>query len=394
LEKYFQSYPGYIQLINPDYDKQIVNVFKRILSGPTEKDINAVGRLQNMDKLIVISIYNKKSGFMKKTFKCDARLIDIRTGVVKTFEYSGEDYRKVSQKLATGIYEVLWIGKLSIKTNLENYSLTIDDKINHISKTTFQKKLIDGKYSLKLEKRTYRPIIDKISITAGYETEKSYNFIKEGAKVEIEGTPLGAEVLIHNNKAELKGKLPFSQLLSKGTYKVTISNPGFQSTVLDLKVEDRKDQRLTVDLSRFSLGSRIKKTLLFPGLGQIYTGYTWRGIIMGLGETASIVASAGFVYLYISKKDDRQRTYSDYQASGNPNLRSIIRDQEKKMKIYQGLYISTITTGVGIYLYSLYDVYNEYDKIKASGQRNANRKNIEKSRQRSKKAFEELDKND
>lgn len=230
LEKYLQSYSGYIQIINPDYDASIVSAFKRILSGPTQKDINTIGQLRNQDKIIVLNIYSKKLSIVKKIYKCDARLIDITSGVLQTFEYEDQDYIQLAKKLANGIYEYLWVGVLNIETNLKNYTVIIDDKKVKVTNNKYSRKFTKGKYSIKIEKNEYRPVIDKIEILAGRKIEKFYNLIKQGSKIEIEGRPFGAKVqIVKDDNVLISDSLPFNQLISKGQYKVVVSSPGYQS---------------------------------------------------------------------------------------------------------------------------------------------------------------------
>jgi len=395
LEKSLQSHPTYIRTINPQYDQEIISALKRILAGPTKKDIDALGQLQNIDKIVIVNIYKVKESVFSfnKKYKCDARLIDVRTGFIQTFNYSNVNQNAMAKDLANGIYESLWLGLLVINTNMTGYSLYIDNNIDQVHKKRIEKKLLIGAYNIKLNKSGYRQILDKINIKNGSIINRQYNFIKEGSKLEIDGSPSGAKIILTltNDNTEISGKIPFNQLINKGEYNLKVKAPGFQDEMEHVIIKDKKDQRLTIDLQQISLNSQLKKSLIIPGWGQMFSGYRWKGVAFSVAEAASVVVSAGFIYLYTQKKAARKDTYSKYLASGNPSLRSVIHNQENRMRVYQGFYIGSITLGTGVYFYNLYDIYKTHNQLLNSLNDQSNKKNIENSRKNSEKAFKELD---
>jgi hypothetical protein len=102
----------------------------------------------------------------------------------------------------------------------------------------------------------------------------------------------------------------------------------------------------------------IKKSLVFPGRGQLFIGENFKGASMVTGE---IILLGALIYCHVQYKDK----HDQYLAAKDPVS---IRDLYDQSNLYYKGRIITASLAAGVYLYSLFDAayYTPADQKRAN----------------------------
>jgi len=358
FEVKIQDKKPYLKLINRQYDQAIVESIRRSLKHKTTKDLFREGELQNEDIIVIMDLYRSKKGFASTNYKCDFRLLEVKTGVVFTLEAEESNITRLAEVVAEKVYKTLWTGVVTIMTNNRPYRLQVDDEVSRTIETMNNELvLLKGTHRIELEKTGYRPITDEFDIQPGETIIKSYNFVKRGAEVVVEGTPVKALIVLKSKRGgEYKGTLPYRNMLPEGLYTITIDHPGYFPLTDKFKVRDNKSIQKQVSLLPIKFSTVRNKSLLFPGLGQYYFGHKLKGLAYIAGEGLAITTAGVITFALWQKKIHRDNLVDRYWK-GEVGLRTDIRSTERRMSFFEKIAIASYVGATAIYLYNIYDIY-------------------------------------
>jgi len=381
----------YFSLIDNSYDKDIYDILIKS-SGPlTADDLFKVGNTLTEDFVIVIEVWEKKEFiFFKSTFGAKLKWIDIRTNELIILSEYSPNVSQLSDLLISKLIYTLYKGTLQIETNKGNYLLIVDKENMGVQSKKRTMVLDKGLHTFKLALPDHRLIKDTVFIDANSTNYFRKTFIRSGSEVRINGTPATAIVRVSNDKFNTLGHLPeFKQQLPEGSYEVIIERTGFYPHIFKINVGDLNPITLKKDLVPIPMRNLVGRSLIFPGLGHIYAGNTFRGYSYILAESAALAAGGYFSYLLLRDTEKRDDLYNQY-SDGNISVKKRIADTEDRMTLNQTFGIVALSAAVAVYLIDIYDVIrlnkNNIDQITSS--KEANNQRI---RSRSKDAFNELD---
>ena len=169
-----------------------------------------------------------------------------------------------------------------------------------------------------------------------------------------------SEVTVFVNREDW-GELPIlKKELIPGIYKVTLRSSGYETLTKEylIKSGEIKEEEITLQLKRSF--NAFKKSLVFPGLGQLYSADEYHlnrrnmGFIF-MGATVASIAGTGATWAgYFQDKTDYDNAYTDYR---NQNViedinayRKIAEEKNSTMKKSQNtaLIMTGLTVGVWI----------------------------------------------
>lgn len=382
LEIKIQEHVAYFQLIDPEYDKVLMESIRRALTHKTGKDLFLAGELENEDVIIKIDLYKIKKSFASTLFRCDLRMLSIKTGKYITLDAEHSDIELLAEAVAEKIFHKLWQGVVKIIVNKKPYDIFIDGDVRQKVPTIFKElKFMQGSHKIRLEKKGFRIINDEFNIVAGDVKIKNYNFIRSGAEVIINGTPDGASIVLKNKNNMFLGELPYRNMIPVGSYTLYIDHSGYFPMTEKMKVKDKKDIHISIDLPPIEFSTIRNKSLIFPGLGQYYYGNVKNGLAFIAGEVITLAISGYFANKFYQIKSDRNGNVEKYN-NGIVSLHKTIRENEKDMRIYQLVGFTSFGAALGLYIYNIYDIYRYRRSFS-----NVNKARIEKKYN---SAFDEL----
>ena len=189
-------------------------------------------------------------------------------------------------------------GALVVKTIPPGASLYIDDNYKAVTDSTAI--LNPGMYNLKIKAKNYEEKNDKVKITAGTITPKTYSLAilrpRDGT-LKIESTPSGAEVFL--GKEEKPGGLtPFEKVLAPGLYKVKIKLQNYEVKSFEIPVNSGEISTKNIPLDPMKGTLWIDSTPLgadvFLGGKELPEGKTPLRIDLPFGDVLVKLKKDGF----------------------------------------------------------------------------------------------------
>jgi hypothetical protein len=178
------------------------------------------------------------------------------------------------------------------------------------------------------------------------------------AKLKIDGQPLNALVKINDTE---RGALPLDTMTMKyGIYDLHISKPGFYAYDERISIDKTEPYSLDIKLKPKSKYSGLLYSTLLPGSGQIYSGRTMQGFILGGAAITGLTVS---IVLHSDYKNKRDQYMADKEVYDKNTDLGIMNELFNKMqnsydpmeKAYDS---SRIVMGItlAVWLYNMVDV--------------------------------------
>ena len=191
------------------------------------------------------------------------------------------------------------------------------------------------------------------------------NVIFEHCWLTIDSNPSGAELAINGNPA---GTMPLNNKeLKVGSFYVNVIKKGFEPTGLNLTIKPGEHKHVTVDMTPWTFNRIFYRSLIFPGVGQIYAEEDLRGYLFFISEIASI---GGAIY-FNSQLSDESKVYTEkynlYKEASSEEeaqlLHKEVQESYDKMQNFETFRNILIGSAVAVWLYNLYDAYHLGKKI-------------------------------
>jgi hypothetical protein len=244
-------------------------------------------------------------------------------------------------------------GRLQVISNPAGALVEINDQ--NIGNTPLDSVLIPiGKHQLKVSKEKY------ISFESEFEISKenisprfNISLARKEAVLNLNLIPADALIEINNNKVNK------SLTLDYGEYDISITKPGFNDYSKTIKIDKNEPYNLNINLEPKSKTTAFLYSTILPGSGQIYSGNTTKGIIIGI---TTIGAAATFILLNQDYSNKRKQYLEDQEIYENtidleniPNLYITMEKSYDEMKnTYDYTRIMVGITGV-VWLYNILD---------------------------------------
>jgi len=136
-----------------------------------------------------------------------------------------------------------------------------------------------------------------------------------GGAFSLYSKPSGALVYIEGDYdfvGHTPCQLPFGLV---GTYKVKALKRGYETWSTKVTLVGDRQNSLYIKLVSKSRFKAAWRSLLFPGWGQFYSNRKTKGVILGILNTTSILATVDAYKNYEDAKDDYEQALSQYRRA-------------------------------------------------------------------------------
>jgi len=218
--------------------------------------------------------------------------------------------------------------EIVITTNYDNVFIAIIDKHSktiiksgYINKKAHLPGIIKyGTYIVAGRLKDYGILFQEVLLSEGVQVLVNLEFT---GSLEITGSPAGAKVY---RDGEQIGKVPLLIDNHKiGTYTFSVEARGYKPDKKTLQINLREKNAINVQLVPLAASDAYKKSIIFPGLGQWYSG---RKKTAGALALAELGAAAGIIYFNMRYNDIN----NDYQTALN-NYKNALVDVDQKREI-------------------------------------------------------------
>lgn len=196
--------------------------------------------------------------------------------------------------------------------------------------TPFDFKIAPGIVKLTLKKKLYQDWQQTVILHDGENKTINVKMKPEQGGVVFENVQPGALIWLKNEKGQ-KISVPKNRLrLAAGNYQVFISKAGFLDKTMPLFVTPGKTKTLDASLQAKTRGTAIFRSILFPGLGQLYQDKKGRGFLFGVSFAASVGASYLLTHSYNQKVDQYNDLHNQYEKAVEASKLVSLRHQMNK----------------------------------------------------------------
>jgi TolB-like protein len=264
-------------------------------------------------------------GKLGETYSIDLRIIDVETGsILRTASY---DVRgEIDHVLTAGIPQAArQIAGLSIEEDIP-FGEGVDQQGNAVlriesqPKGAFVKVGEDTLGTTPLQTSTltpernihinvslagFHPQDTTVVLEAGKETNLNMGLMAIMGWLNIEGE-VGARIALNGEKI---GRLPLDkQALPIGTYTLTARMPEYHALMKGLEIGENQETALTIQMDQKPRFRAIALSGLFPGTGQLYMGYRFKGLVL-------MLCSAALAYEGYREHNDAVSAYQKYKRN-------------------------------------------------------------------------------
>jgi hypothetical protein len=269
------------------------------------------------------------------------------------------------------------LGSVTVSSKPENARVEINDR--YIGETPLEfKKIGKGRHTLKVSIKNHETFESTFEINRADQTEKFNITLKPmESQLSIQGTPSNAQVFINGNTA---GLLPLqNKKILYGLYDISVRKTGYFSYEKSVLIDKSEPFLLSVGLKPKSKYSALLYSTLLPGSGQIYSGRSTMGIIVGSAAIGSAIATL----LFNSNYDDKKDIYMAHKTAYDTNtdlgkMASLYKtSQDSYTEMEDAQSISNIVFGITavIWLYNMADAlffFPDLSKIDLQAETQAN----------------------
>jgi hypothetical protein len=254
-------------------------------------------------------------------------------------------------------------GQIQVRTDVPNVPIFLDKRsvgrspilIKNVSIGTHVIEARNPHYKVGQQERAV--VRDTVQITN--EGVKIVDLLVEKCWITINSNPIESEIEISE---EFYGFLPIHEKeLKAGIYNLDVSKEGFESEHLIINLDPGEYREINVHLTPMTYNKIFYRSLIFPGIGQIYADKKVKGYLFTFSEIAAI---GGAIYMN-NKLSDESKIYTDlynqYQNSLNEEevirLHDAVEDSYNKVQQYETYRNVLIGAAIAIWLGNIYDAY-------------------------------------
>lgn len=360
------KYKDQVNLIDNDDLKNLQEQLYTKGDETTQDDIYSYGQIANADYLCIVSIAKNSSSF-STNYTVDVKLNNAVNGIITGFvTNSGKDLNALLRETTQNL-----IISFTYETVHMSFNVAPDVAILNEKRIGGNKNITDyaggGDAHLRIEKGGYRTIDTTWTAVAGQ--EKSFDFIllPKGAGLHIDGFPLFASIELKGTAGTIKKQgLPFDDHLKAGNYSLSVNAPGFLEFTTNLNIPDGEPLYKRYTLEKYPLNKILISNAILPGLGQIRSGYTLRGV--GYSAAAGL-SWAGLIYhtlQWIDLKSDYEAALDlrdgELRADDRGGIASDTEQLEKDISTKQGYIWSFASILMLDYSWSMVDAWMQDQK--------------------------------
>lgn len=260
----------------------------------SDECIVEVGKLLGVQYMLGGSI-----GKVGKTFTVSMRIIDVETSrITKTASYdmTGEVDELLTQgmreaaALILGIKEaaapvVLALAALDISSTPAEAMVHLDGEERGTTPVELTDLLPNQSYGIGLSKPDYYSVDTTLALAPGSREELRFALRRHQGWLSVTGSPEGSRLFVNKEKI---GLIPVSRFqYPTGEYDLMVKKPGYFPLTEEFMVTLDEEITLDIQLKRKSKGKAFLFSTFIPGTGQLYQGYSFRGLLFLAGGLAA-----------------------------------------------------------------------------------------------------------
>jgi TM2 domain-containing membrane protein YozV len=184
------------------------------------------------------------------------------------------------------------------------------------------------------------------------------------SRLAIHGSPINSNIEINGTRI---GTLPLSErTIGFGLHNITVSKPGFYTYNKSLLVNKSDLYTISINLSPKSRTSATLYSTLLPGSGQIYSGRTTQGILLGAASLGGLAVTFALNSSYQDKRNQYLDNKQAYEDNTDPDrmtdlYNSMLSSYDNMESTYNSARVAGILTTV-IWVYNIVDTYIFFPK--------------------------------
>ena len=256
------------------------------------------------------------------------------------------------------------VGSATVTSKPADAKIILDG--NNVGKTPMNLNDIPvGKHVIKLELENYDSYTTEFEITEEKSTERIYGKLnKLQSRLAIQGSPTNSTIEINGTKV---GTLPLKERsIEFGSHDITISKPGFYTYNKFLLVNKSDLYTLSIKLSPKSRTSATLYSTILPGSGQIYSGRSTPGILLGAASLGGLAVTFALNSSYQDKRNQYLDNKQAYEDNTDPDrmtdlYSAMLSSYDDMESTYNSARIAGILTAV-VWVYNIVDTYIFFPK--------------------------------
>lgn len=232
-------------------------------------------------------------GKVGNTFTISMRIIDVETAaILKTANYDMTG--AIDELLKTGLREAAEIilggekrepASLAIRTIPAGADIFIGNELKGQSPLRLSDLPAGKEITIEAILQHFEPASRNMTLAPGSNDPLNLELVRETGTVTVAGTPEGSVVKINS---EMVGTTPLEAYpYPTGPQNVLISKPGYVRFSQPIDIKAREDIQINYSLQKKSKPLAITMSAVVPGSGQLYQGYTRRGLVFFVSGIAA-----------------------------------------------------------------------------------------------------------
>jgi TM2 domain-containing membrane protein YozV len=249
------------------------------------------------------------------------------------------------------------LGKITVASEPEGAKVYINDRF--LGKAPIEyAKLFAGMHQLKVILENYHDYEKEFEISTKKKLhEFTIPLTAKKSELNLNGSPKNSTVKIDNIEI---GKLPLqNKSINFGIHSLSIEKPGFHKHEKLFVVDSEQAYDITVNLKPQSRYMSLLYSTFVPGSGQLYSGQTTKGWILGLVTLSGVAASVLINNDYLNKRQNYFDSKESYEKNLNLSKMVELYDtmQNNHAKMEDSYNTAVIAAGVtaGMWLYNMID---------------------------------------
>jgi len=256
-------------------------------------------------------------------------------------------------------------GSVNITSKPEKARVELDNRYIGETPLVFTQ-LTKGLHDIKVTLKNYEPFISQFEISEENRVQKfNISLTPLESILTIKGFPEQGDVYINGSKA---GQMPVeNKKILFGLYDISVSKPGYYSYQENLLINKHDPYTIDIRLEAKSKYFSLLYSTLLPGSGQIYSGRTTPGIILGSAALVTLTATLIFNSDYLNKKDTYSADKNAYDINTDlgkmESLYAAMQDSYNSMDDAHSRANFMFGVTAAVWIYNMLDVYLFFPEI-------------------------------
>lgn len=164
-------------------------------------------------------------------------------------------------------------------------------------------------YAVELSKPDYYSLDTTVVLAAGSISSFKFTLKRHQGWLSVTGSPEGSRLSVNEKRI---GIIPLSRFTHPtGEYELIVKKPGYFPHREEFRLMLDEETELDVQLKRKPKGRAVLFSTIIPGTGQLYQGYSLRGLLfLAAGAAAAFLAQQS----YASFTESQQQYETDLEA--------------------------------------------------------------------------------